>query len=119
MGLPSGDDKKAPIDIPDQRIRLVITSSKLRNLQRVCQSLALKLEKEHLRPRGPVPMPRRRLRITTRRAQCGNGTETYDHFELRIYKRVIDFTGPASSVKQVTQIPLESDVHVEVSVITE
>jgi small subunit ribosomal protein S20e len=120
MGLPTGDEKKdGAVGFPDQRIRLIVTSSKLGNLLRLCRSLLLKLEKEHLKARGPVPMPRRRLRITTRRAPCGNGTETYDHFELRIYKRVIDFTGPPSAVKQVTQIPLEADVHVEVSVITE
>jgi small subunit ribosomal protein S20e len=60
----------------------------------------------------------RRLRITTRRAPCGNGTETYDHFELRVYKRIIDFTASASAVKQVMQIPVEPEVHIEVSILT-
>lgn len=117
---PTGDEKKEVVEEqPSQRIRLTITSSKLPNLQKVCNNLTQKLKKEHLKVRGPIPMPRRRLRITTRRAPCGNGTETYDHFELRIYKRVIDFVGTPSAVKQVTQIPLEPEVHVEVSVITE
>lgn len=117
MSIPTGDEKKdAVLNEPTQRIRLTITSSKLNNLQKVCSNLTQKLKKEHLDVRGPVPMPRRRLRITTRRAPCGNGTETYDHFELRIYKRVIDFVGTPASVKQVTQIGLEPDVHVEVSV---
>ncbi|OHS99994.1 40S ribosomal protein S20-2 [Tritrichomonas foetus] len=120
MSYPTGDEKKeAPSAEPSQRIRLTITSSKLNNLQKVCSNLTQKLRKEHLPVRGPVPMPRRRLRITTRRAPCGNGTETYDHFELRIYKRVIDFVGSPAAVKQVTQIGLEPEVHVEVSVITE
>ena len=119
--VPTGDEKKEVLqDLPVQQIRLTITSSKLQNLQRVCNSLVQKLKKnQEFKVRGPIPMPRRRLRITTRRAPCGNGTETYDHFELRIYKRVIDFTGTADAVKQVTQIALEPEVHVEVSVITE
>jgi ribosomal protein S10 len=54
----------------------------------------------------------------TRRAPCGNGTETYDHFELRVHKRLIDFSGSAASVKSVTRITLEPDVHIEVSVIS-
>jgi small subunit ribosomal protein S20e len=120
MSFPTGDEKKETTESqPSQRIRLTITSSKLNNLQKVCNNLIQKLKKEHLKVRGPIPMPRRRLRITTRRAPCGNGTETYDHFELRVYKRVIDFTGSAVAVRQVTQIGLEPDVHVEVSVITE
>jgi small subunit ribosomal protein S20e len=117
--VPTGDEKKEAVEAqPTQRIRLAITSSKLANLHKVCAALTMKLQKEGLRLRGPVPMPRRRLRITTRRAPCGNGTETYDHFELRVYKRIIDFTASPSAVKQVTQIPVEPDVHIEVSIIT-
>ena len=120
MSYVTGDDKKEVAqEEQTQRIRLTITSSKLPNLQKVCGNLVQKLKKEKLEVRGPIPMPRRRLRITTRRAPCGNGTETYDHFELRIYKRVIDFVGSPAAVKQVTQIGLEPEVHVEVSVITE
>jgi small subunit ribosomal protein S20e len=118
MSLPTGDEKKEIVDAqPVKRIRLTITSSKLTNLQKVCKSLILKLQKEDLNVRGPVPMPRRRLRVTTRRAPCGNGTETYDHFELRVFKRIIEFSGASSSVKQITQVALEPDVHVEVSVL--
>ena len=118
--IPTGDEKKQSVeDGVNQHIRLTITSSKLANLQKVCNNLVQKLKKGNLVVRGPIPMPRRRLRITTRRAPCGNGTETYDHFELRIYKRVIDFQGTPTAVKQVTQIGLEPDVHVEVSVLTE
>lgn len=120
MSYPTGDEKKEGVpDEQQRRVRLTITSSKLSNLQRVCNTLIQKLQKEHIPIRGPVPMPRRRLRITTRRAPCGNGTETYDHFELRIYKRVIDFVGSPTSVVQVTKIGVEPDVHVEVSIISE
>jgi len=120
MSYPTGDEKKETIEeTVQQKIRITITSSKLPNLQRICTGIMKKLNAGNLKVRGPIPMPRRRLRITTRRAPCGNGTETYDHYELRIYKRVIDFVGDSNSVKQVTQIGLEPEVHVEVSVITE
>lgn len=120
MSVPTGDEKKETVTSEsNQRIRLTVTSSKLPNLQKVCNSLVRKLKGEHIEVRGPIPMPRRRLRITTRRAPCGNGTETYDHLELRIYKRVIDFVASPTSVKQITQIGLEPEVHVEVTVQTE
>ena len=112
----TGDDKKVTEEQPIKAIRLTITGSKLENLQNVCNSLVYKLKRERRNVRGPIPMPRRRLRITTRRAPCGNGTETYDHFEMRIYKRVIDYSGTLASVKQITEIGLEPDVHVEVTI---
>lgn len=117
MSRITGDEKKQVVEADSQRIRITVTSSKLANLQKVCNSLVHKLKAEKREVRGPIPMPRKRLRITTRRAPCGNGTETYDHFELRIYKRVIDFHAPPEAVKQITTIGIEPDVHVDVSII--
>ena len=39
---------------------------------------------------GPVRMPTKFLRITTRKSPCGEGTNTWEHLEMRIHKRVID-----------------------------
>ena len=39
---------------------------------------------------GPVRMPTKVLRITTRKSPCGEGTNSWDHLEMRIHKRVID-----------------------------
>ena len=41
------------------------------------------------------------LRIMTRKAPNGEGTNTYDRFEMRIHKRVIDLHSPSETVKQV------------------
>ena len=120
MSYATGDEKKEKVEeLPVQKIRLTVTSSKLRNLQSVCNNLIQRLKKGKIDVRGPIPMPRKRLRVTTRRAPCGNGTETYDHFELRVHKRVIDFKGTAESVKEVTKVALEPDVQVEVTVISQ
>ena len=39
---------------------------------------------------GPVRMPTKVLRLTTRKSPCGEGTNTWDHLEMRIHKRIID-----------------------------
>lgn len=52
-------------------------------------------------------MPTKFLRITTRKSPCGEGTNTYDRFELRIHKRVIDLKAPAETVRQITSIQIE------------
>jgi small subunit ribosomal protein S10 len=39
---------------------------------------------------GPIPLPTKKLKVTTRKSPCGDGTATFDRFEMRIHKRVID-----------------------------
>ena len=40
--------------------------------------------------RGPVPLPTKKLRVACRKSPDGEGSETYDRWEMRIHKRLID-----------------------------
>mmetsp|Transcript_44008 Transcript_44008/g.88940 ORF Transcript_44008/g.88940 Transcript_44008/m.88940 type:complete len:110 (-) Transcript_44008:156-485(-) len=69
-----------------------------------------------LRVKGPVRMPTKKLKITTRKSPCGEGTNTWDKFEMRIHKRIIDLHAKADMVKQITSITLAPGVEVEVTI---
>ncbi|XP_034216694.1 40S ribosomal protein S20-2-like [Prunus dulcis] len=56
----------------------------------VCTDLVRGAKNKRLRVKGPVRMPTKVLHITTRKSPCGEGTKTWDRFELRVHKRVID-----------------------------
>ena len=71
---------------------------------------------KEIRVKGPVPMPTKTLRITTRKTPCGQGSKTWDRYQMRIHKRVIDLYSPAEIVKQITSINIEPGVDVEVTV---
>jgi hypothetical protein len=45
-----------------------------------------------------------------------SGTNTFDRFEMRIHKRLIDLQSPSEVVKQITSINIEPGVDVEVEV---
>lgn len=49
---------------------------------------SLLAKKELLRKdlKGPIGLPIKTLKITTRKSPCGNGTNTFDKFELRIHR---------------------------------
>ena len=57
-----------------------------------------------LRVKGPIRMPTKKLRITCRKTPCGEGSKTWDRYEMRIHKRVIDLHSPAETVKQIVSI---------------
>ena len=65
---------------------------------------------------GPVRMPTKVLRITTRKTPCGEGSKTWDRFQMRIHKRVIDLRSSSHMVKQVTSISIDPGVDVEVTI---
>lgn len=98
------------------RIRITLTSKSVQNLEKVCADLIRGAKEKLLRVKGPVRMPTKTLRVTTRKSPCGEGTNTWDRFEMRIHKRLIDLYSPPEVVKQITSITIEPGVEVEVTV---
>lgn len=85
----------------------------------VCSELINGANKQKLKVKGPVRMPTKILRITTRKTPCGEGSKTWDRFQMRIHKRVIDLYSPSEIVKQITSISIEPGVEVEVTIANE
>merc|ERR1719444_578074 len=96
------------------RIRITLTSRNVVNLEKVCADIKHSAKSKNLKVSGPVRMPTRTLRLTTRKSPCGEGTNTWDRFEMRIHKRVIDLNSPSDVVKEITSISIEPGVDVEV-----
>lgn len=99
------------------KIRITLTSKNTSNLERVCREIVTSCKKQSLDVKGPMRMPTKVLRVTTRKSPCGEGTNTYDRFEMRIHKRVIDITSSTQQVKQMSQSALKSDVIVDVVIV--
>lgn len=98
------------------RIRITLTSPNVKSLEKVCASLKKGAEEKNLKVKGPVRLPTKILRITTRKSPCGEGTNTYDRFEMRIHKRILDLKSSSEIVQQITSISIAPNVDVEVVV---
>lgn len=73
-----GVEESAPI----HRIRITLTSRNVQNLEKVCADLIRGAKDKRLRVKGPVRMPTKTLHLTTRKSPCGEGTNTWDRFEV-------------------------------------
>ncbi|KAF0304432.1 40S ribosomal protein S20 [Amphibalanus amphitrite] len=104
-------DAQAPV----HKIRITLSSLNVPSLEKVCAELIDKAKGKDLRVRGPIRMPTKTLRITTRKTPCGEGSKTWDRFQMRIHKRLIDLHSSQDTVKQITSINIEPDVDVEVT----
>ncbi|KAK4775454.1 hypothetical protein SAY87_023415 [Trapa incisa] len=98
------------------KIRITLSSKNVKNLEKVCADLVHGAKTKDLKVKGPVRMPTKVLHITTRKSPCGEGTNTWDRFELRVHKRVIDLFSSPEVVKQITSITIEPGVEVEVTI---
>ena len=65
------------------KIRITLTSRKVSSLEKVCQELIDRSKSKDLRVKGPVRMPTKNLKISTRKTPCGEGSKTWDTYEMR------------------------------------
>ncbi|KAL8151318.1 hypothetical protein V2J09_021126 [Rumex salicifolius] len=98
------------------KIRITLNSKDVSNLEKVCADLISGAKDKGLKVKGPVRIPTKVLKVTTRKAPCGEGTNTWDRLELRIHKRVVDLFSAPEVVKQITSINIEPGVQVEVTI---
>ena len=70
----------------------------------VCADLIRGAKEKQLKVKGPVRMPTKVLRITTRKTPCGEGSKTWDRYQMRIHKRLIDLHSPSEIVKQIVSL---------------
>ena len=66
---------------------------------------------------GPIPLPTKKLKISTRTAPHGRGRELYETWEMRIHKRVIDLSVDERALRLIMRIPMPKDVNVEIEMV--
>lgn len=96
------------------RVRITLVSRNVAALERVCTALKNKAQTKGVKVSGPVRLPTKTLSITTRRTPCGEGSKSWDRYELNIHKRIIDVQSTSDVVQDITTIEIEPGVHVEV-----
>eukprot|EP00792_Barthelona_sp_PAP020_P005417 TRINITY_DN2640_c0_g1_i2.p1 TRINITY_DN2640_c0_g1~~TRINITY_DN2640_c0_g1_i2.p1 ORF type:complete len:130 (+),score=30.26 TRINITY_DN2640_c0_g1_i2:39-392(+) len=97
------------------KVRFVLASRDVDALNRV-ESHLIKNAKERRvgMLRGPIRMPIKNLSITTMKTPCGEGSTTWDKFQLRIHKHVIDMSAPMSLIRSLQKVDFEPSVRMNV-----
>jgi len=98
-----------------QQARVKLTSTNLQKLDEVCTEIRSIGEKTGIKMKGPLPLPTKKLKIVTRKAPSGQGTNTYDKWEMRVHRRVIDIAADDRAMKQLMRLKIPDDVYIEVS----
>jgi len=100
-----------------QRARIKLASTDINKINETCERIREIAEKTGVDMRGPIPLPTKRLKITTRKAPCGNGTATFDRFEMRIHKRLIDLGIDERALHLVMRVPIPEGLNIEIEMV--
>lgn len=101
--------------IMPQYARIKLTSSNLEQLDRLAKEIKDITEKTGVKMKGPQPLPTKKLKISTRKAPTGEGTHTFDHWQLRIHRRIMDIEPDDRTMKQITKLRIPEDVKIELT----
>ncbi|MFX1297726.1 MAG: 30S ribosomal protein S10 [Promethearchaeota archaeon] len=97
-----------------QKARIRLASTNPKKLQEICDQVKRIVERTGVHISGPVPLPTKRLRVPVRKSPCGEGTATWDRWEMRIHKRLIDIDADERTMRQVMRIRVPDDVYIEI-----
>lgn len=97
------------------KARIKLESPEVVDLDSVCTQIKGIAERTGVAMKGPVPLPTKRLNISTRKTPCGDGSDTYEKWELRICKRLIEINADDRVLREIMRISIPSSVNVEMT----
>ena len=96
------------------KVRIKLNSTDIETLNNICESIKDIAKKSGIAISGPVPLPTKKLKITTRKSPCGNGTATFDGFEMRIHKRLIDLPANEKVLHNIMRMYIPKNVNIKI-----
>ncbi|MFT4308984.1 MAG: 30S ribosomal protein S10 [Candidatus Woesearchaeota archaeon] len=99
------------------RARIKIASTDIDKVNQVCNEIRDISQKTGVDMSGPIPLPTKRLKITTRKSPCGNGKATWDRYEMRIHKRLIDLAMDERALRLVMRVAIPEGLNIEIEML--
>ncbi len=100
-----------------QKARINLSSANINKLNEICNSIKSIAEKTNTKIKGPIPIPTKKLKLTTRKSPCGDGKASFDRFEMRIHKRLIDLGVDERALRQVMRVQIPEGVQIAIEIL--
>lgn len=104
-----------------QVARIKLSGRKPEELESITTEIKDIAKKFGVSYRGPIPLPTKKLRLTVLKTPCGDstghGNATYDKFEMRIHKRVVEVQADDRALRQIMRVNIPQGTHVEIKLI--
>jgi small subunit ribosomal protein S10 len=96
------------------KIRIKLNSIDINMINEICNSIKELAKKSGINISGPVPLPTKKLKVTTRKSPCGSGSATFDRFEMRVHKRLIDLPANDKIIHSIMKMKIPKSVNIKI-----
>ncbi len=96
------------------KVRIKLNSTEIEMLNEICDSIKEIAKNAGIVISGPVPLPTKKLKVTTRKSPCGDGTATFDRYEMRIHKRLIDLPANEKILHHIMRMNIPKSVNIKI-----
>ena len=96
------------------KVRIKLDSTDIKMLNTICDSVKDIAKKSGITISGPIPLPTKKLKVTTRKSPCGDGSATFDNFEMRIHKRLIDLPANEKVLHHIMKMKIPKNVNIKI-----
>jgi len=97
-------------------VRIKLSGTSVEDLNTVCEEIKSIAKRTGVKMLGPIPLPTERMAVTVRKAPSGQGYHTFDHWEMRIHKRIVDMEADERAMRQLMRIRVPKSVRVEIEI---
>jgi len=97
-----------------QKARISLTGTDPKKVESVCQQIRAISERTGVGMKGPIPLPTKKLKVPVRKSPDGEGSETWDRWEMRIHKRLIDLDADERALRQLMRIQVPDGINIEI-----
>ena len=98
------------------KVRIKLGSIDIEALNAVIGMVKNITERAGVIMRGPIPLPTRRLKVTTRKGPDGRGTATFDRFEMRVHRRIIDIPAEDRILHPIMKLQIPRSVQIKIEI---
>ncbi|MBS7648316.1 30S ribosomal protein S10 [Candidatus Bathyarchaeota archaeon] len=99
------------------RARIKLTSTDSKKLDEICSELKAIAEKAGVKVSGPISLPTKRLKVPVMKSPCGEGTKTWDRWEMRIHRRLIDIDAEDRVMRRIMRMRVPEEVYISIELI--
>lgn len=101
-----------------QVARIKLSGRDKKELDTICAEIRDIAKKFGVAYKGPIPLPTKILKVTTLKTPCGDstghGNATFDRWEMRIHKRVVDVQADDRALRQIMRVNIPQGIHIEI-----